>query len=180
MVNIKRIENLDRVDSCKIERTLPGKVTVTVDEKTESGYIKLKSGFAAIDENGKVMKLCQTKENPAPQINGITIVQPNKKEYIKSNEKKGKEKSETVIRVLTSLKEHDIVHLVKAVDVGNEKNISLVLTTDTVVNFGQDGKDNDDKLEYKIAFLKAILQEDKLKGGIIELSDTDSVTARMS
>ncbi|MBR3932859.1 MAG: FtsQ-type POTRA domain-containing protein [Clostridia bacterium] len=177
----KRVEALDRVDSCIIERTLPGKVTVTINEKNESGYIKVAKGYAGVDETGKVMTVTKSKQRGIPMISGIIISEPKKNDYIKSDEKKGKQKTQTVIRVLASLKEHDLVSEVKTINVKDIKNLSLVLTTETVVNLGMDGSDNDDKLEYKIAFLKAILEKDDFKsGGIIELSDTENVTARMS
>ena len=177
----KSVEALDRVDSCTIERTLPGKVTVTVNEKNESGYIKISKGYAGVDETGRVMAVTRTKQRGIPQISGITIADPKKNDYIKSDEKKGKQKTEIVIRILASLKEQDLVSMVKTVNVKDVKNLSLILTSGTVVNLGMDGNDNDDKIEYKIAFLKAILKKDEFKsGGIIELSDTENVTARMS
>ena len=50
--------------------------------------------------------------------------------------------------------------MVKTVNVKDVKNLSLILTSGTVVNLGMDGNDNDDKIEYKIAFLKAILKKE--------------------
>ena len=43
---VNNIEKLSRADKCQIERTLPGKVTLTVTEKTESAYVKVKTGYA--------------------------------------------------------------------------------------------------------------------------------------
>jgi len=70
---------------------------------------------------------------------------------------------------------------VKTINIKDTEKISLTLVTKTVVNLGEDGEENKDTLEYKIAFLKAILDEDYPKnGGIIELSDTSNVTSRVS
>lgn len=177
----ENIENLDRVDSCKIERSLPGKVTVTVNEETESGYIKVKSGYAGIDENGKVLVVTKNTEAKCPLISGMKIDDPKKDDYIKSDDKNAKEKTDILIRMLSELEARGMIAEVKSIDISDTKNISLTLVTKTVVNFGKDGKDNEDKLEYKIAFLKAILDKDYPKnGGIIELSDTSNVTSRVS
>ena len=57
----------------------------------------------------------------------------------------------------------------------------FLLAGSSAQDLGEDGDENKDTLEYKIAFLKAILDEDYPKnGGIIELSDTSSVTSRVS
>lgn len=177
----ERVSALDRVESCSIERSLPGKLSLVVKEKTERAYIKLKSGYAGIDEKGKVMIISQTMEQKAPLISGIKISEPKKGEYIKSEDKNAKQKTDTLITILTSLDKLGLVDDVKAVNISNLKKISLTLFTKTLINLGEDGKSSDEKLEYKLSFLKAILDEDYPKnGGIIELSDTSNVTGRMN
>ncbi len=177
----KNVEKLDRVGSCDIVRTLPGKVTVTVNDKCESGYIKIDSGYAGIDEMGKVIVITKTLEQKAPLISGTKVTEASKGDYIKFEDKNAKEKTDYLIRLLGALKEHDLTSHIKQSDISDMKNVSLTLVTGTVVNLGTDGKDAKDKVEYKIAFLKAILDKDYPEhGGIIELSDTDNVTARMS
>ncbi len=177
----KRVSALDRIESCSIERTLPGKLSLVVKEKTERAYIKLKSGYAGIDENGKVMIVAQSMEQKAPLVSGIKIAEPKKGDYIKCEDKNAKQKTDTLITILTSLDSLGLVDDVKAVNISNLKKISLTLFTKTVVNLGENGRDSDEKLEYKLSFLKAILDEDYPKnGGIIELSDTSNVTGRMN
>lgn len=177
----KEVMKLSRVDSCTITRTLPGKVTLSVNEKTESGYIKVKSGYAGIDETGKVLVVTKSCEAKCPLISGITIADPQKDDYIKCEEKNAKEKTDVLITLLTELSNRSMIPEVKSINIKDTKNISLTLVTKTIVNLGENGKENKDTLEYKIAFLKAILEEDYPKnGGIIELSDTSNVTGRVS
>lgn len=177
----EKIEKLDRVDSCRIERTLPGKVTISVAEEDESAYIKVKSGYAGIDEMGKVLVVTKSTEAECPTVSGIKIADPQKDDYIKSEDKNAKEKTDILIRMLTELKARELISHVKSINISDTKKLSLTLVTKTVVNFGEDGKENSDKLEYKIAFLKAILDKDyPQSGGIIELSDTSNVTSRVS
>ena len=67
------------------------------------------------------------------------------------------------------------------IDISDTNNVNLTMVSGTVVNFGMDGQDNKDKIEYKVAFLDAIMKKDYPKsGGIIELSDTNNVTIRVS
>ncbi len=177
----KRISKLDRIESCSIERSLPGKLSLVIKEKSERAYIKLKSGYAGIDENGRVMIVSQTMEQKAPLISGIKIAEAKKGDYIKSEDKNAKQKTDILITILTSLDELGLVDDVKSVNISNLKKISLTLFTKTVVNLGENGKDSGDKLSYKLSFLKAILDEDYPKnGGIIELSDTSNVTGRVN
>ena len=69
---------------------------------------------------------------------------------------------------------------VKTIDVTNLKDISAMLKKDTLVTFGEDGTENKDRIEYKIAFLKAIISEPEYKGGgQIDISNTDMVRGTM-
>lgn len=178
---VKSVEKLDRVGSCSIFRTLPGKVTITVNDKVESGYIKVDSGYAGIDEMGKVMIVANAPDQKAPVISGIKAGEAIRGEYIRSEDKNAKEKMDFLIRLLGSLKEHSITSHIKTINLADLGDVSLEMTNSTVVELGHDGKDSKDKVEYKIAHLKAILDKDYPKSGvIIDIRDTDNVTARMS
>lgn len=175
------VERLDRVGSCTIARTLPGKVTITVNDKVESGYIKVDSGYAGIDEMGKVMIICSEPEQKAPVIKGIKAGEAIRGEYIRSEDKNAKQKMDFLIRILCSLGEHGITSHIKSANLANLDDVTLEMTNGSVVELGRDGKDSNDKVEYKIATLKAILDKDYPKSGvIIDIKDTDNVTARMS
>ncbi len=178
---IRGVEKLFRVDKCEIERTLPGKITLSVTEKTEKAYIKVKSGYAGIDETGRVMVITKTCEMECPLVTGATAFDTEKGDFIKLDDEDAGEKAEILTKILTQLSLRGMIAQVKTVNIKDTDKISLTLTTDTIVNLGEDGEENKDTLEYKIAFLKAILDEDYPKnGGIIELSDTSSVTSRVS
>lgn len=178
---VRNVEKLFRVDKCEIERTLPGKITLSITEKAEKAYIKVKSGYAGIDENGRVMVITKTCEMDCPLISGVTALDTEKGDFIKLEDENAKEKSEILIKLLTGLSVRSMIPQVKTINVKDTEKISLTLVTKTVVNLGHDGEENKDTLEYKIAFLKAILDEDYPKnGGIIELSDTSNVTSRVS
>lgn len=178
---IRNVEKLFRIDKCEIERTLPGKITLSITEKAEKAYIKVKSGYAGIDENGKVTVITKTCEMDCPLVSGVTALDTEKGNFIKLEDENAKEKSQILIKLLTQLSVRGMIPQVKTINIKDTEKISLTLVTKTVVNLGHDGEENKDTLEYKIAFLKAILDEDYPKnGGIIELSDTSNVTSRVS
>lgn len=176
----REVKKLNRVSECNIERTLPGKVTINIKEETEVGYIKIKAGYAGIDENGRVLIVSKNNEMKCPLIVGLKIENPQKDDYIKSDDKKAKEKSDILFRILSELKNRGIVADIAEIDISDTGNINMTMVTKTIVNLGFDGQENEETIEYKIAFLDAILKKDYPKnGGIIELSDTDNVTIRV-
>ncbi len=177
--NVKR---LGKISSVQIVRTLPSKVTLVVDERTECGYIKEKGAYCAVDEKGTVIATQVSPNGEAPVIQGIKLKDIEIGQFMKIDSDNSKELSSLLTKILYELKAGDIISNIKTVDITDLKNIRMILTTDTLVNMGEDGEESGDTIEYKIAFLKAIIPElpDTQNGGVIELADTQNVTSRMS
>ena len=176
------IKGLGCVTDIELIRSLPGDVTIRVYEKTESAYIMEKAAYTGIDETGMVISTMSGLERKVPVIKGFKLRDTKKGQYIKVDRKDAKKVSELVGKMLTELKNQGILSKVKTIDLTNLNDIKLTLTNDTLVNMGKDGKKDGDNIEYKIAFLKAIIPEipDSQTGGVIELSDTENVTSSMS
>lgn len=177
----KKITSVGRINDVTISRSLPGKVTIYVDEQIESAYIKEKNAYVGIGCDCMVLNANTKATESVPIINGVTSRDSKNGEFIKFTDKDSKKKTELIIRMLTELKAQDILQDIKTINIKDLNDINLILTTDTLVNFGSDGEANGDKVEYKIAYLKAILAKiPAQQGGVIELADTDNVTSRMS
>ncbi len=178
----KNIKKVGKIASLKIVRNLPSEVTIEVDEKTECAYIKEKGTYTAIDETGKVIVTASAIEASVPLIEGVKLLESELGQYMKIDAENSKELSSLICRMLTELKGGDILSNIKTIDLTDLSNIRMTLTTDTLVNMGIDGTEDGDSIEYKIAFLKAIIPElpETQNGGVIELSDTENVTSRMS
>ncbi len=176
------IKKLGPVSGIRIVRSLPSGVTLEVSEKTECGYIKEKGAYTAIDETGMIIATSSALDAPVPVINGIKAVDSERGQYIKIDSDNAKTLSSLVTRMLTELKMSGILSHIKTIDVTDLTNIRMTLRTDTLVNMGIDGEDDGDNIEYKIAYLKAIIPKlpQSQNGGVIELADTDNVTSRMS
>ena len=179
---LKNIRKLKKIESVKIVRSLPSTVTLRVDENIECAYIKEKGTYTAIDETGKVIVTASPLNTDAPVIEGIRLFESELGQYMKIDSDNAKELSSLISRILTELKLGSMLDDVKIIDISDLKNIRMTLTTDTLVNMGIDGDEDGDNIEYKIAFLKAIIPElpESQNGGVIELADTDNVTSRMS
>jgi len=178
----KNIKKLSKIDSVKVVRSLPSAVTLMVDENIECAYIKEKGTYTAIDETGKVIVMASPLNSDAPVIEGIRLFESELGQYMKIDSDNAKELSSLITRILTELKLGSMLDDVKIIDISDLKNIRMTLTTDTLVNMGIDGDEDGDNIEYKIAYLKAIIPElpESQNGGVIELADTDNVTSRMS
>ncbi len=176
------IKGLGCVSDIEIIRSLPGDVTIRVYEKTESAYIMEKAAYTGIDETGTVISTMSGLERSVPVIKGIKLTDTKRGQYIKIDRKDAKTVSELIEKMLTELKSQGILSKVKFIDLTDLNDIKMTLRNDTLVNMGKDGEKDGDNIEYKIAFLKAIIPEipESQTGGVIELSDTENVTSSMS
>ena len=176
------IKALGSVTNIEIIRNLPGGVLIRVHEKHECAYIMEKAAYTGIDETGKVISTMSGLERKVPVIKGVKLTDTKKGQYIKIDHKNSKTLSSLITRMLTELKAQGILSKVKTIDITNLSDIKMTLVNNILVNMGKDGKEDGDNIEYKIAFLKAIIPEipDSQTGGVIELSDTENVTSTMS
>ncbi|MBE7050349.1 MAG: FtsQ-type POTRA domain-containing protein [Ruminococcaceae bacterium] len=175
------ISGLGKVTGIEIIRSLPGDVTIRVYEKTECAYIMEKAAYTGIDETGMIISTMSGLDRNVPLIKGIKLVDTKKGQYIKIDRKDSKVASELIRKILTELKNQEILGKVKYIDLSDLDDIKMTLRNDVLVNMGKDGNEDGDNIEYKIAFLKAIIPEiDSQTGGVVELSDTENVTSSMS
>ena len=175
----ENIESIARVSSVSITRDLPSVINIDVNEETECGYIKVKKNYAGIDSDGKVLVLSPKLEFEVPVINGMQVSDASQGQVIVSDAEDGAKKSELLSRILHEAKNQDIIKDIKSIDLSNIKDIKMLMRTEILVNLGEDGKEADNKIEYKIAYLKAIIPRmGSQRGGVIELADTNNVTSR--
>ncbi|MBQ4526892.1 MAG: FtsQ-type POTRA domain-containing protein [Clostridia bacterium] len=148
---------------------------------SESVSYDLWDKYVCIDEKGRIIAFADALSDPAPVITGIEISDSEKGQYIKiKDESHAKTISDLICRMLAEMKKQGVIVHISEIDLSELNNIRLMLNTDTLVNMGEDGDEDGDNIEYKIAFLEAIIDQPRQKGGVIELSDTDNVTERMS
>jgi len=180
----KAIEGIcaqDRINSATLTRKLPSKIVIDVLEETECSYLKIKNEYVGIDPNCRVLVITPKMIAQAPLVSGIKVKDATTGQFLRIESSSGEKKGELVSKILTEAKNQDIIKNIKSVDVSDVKDIHLTLTSDILVNLGEDGKEADNRIEYKIAYLKAIIPRlGTQKGGVIELADTNNVTSRAS
>ena len=175
------ISALGKITDIEIIRSFPGDVTIRVFEKLECAYIMEKAAYTGIDESGMVISTMSALDRNVPVIKGIKLTDTKRGQYIKIDRKDAKIVSELIVKMLTEMKSQDILGKVKYIDITDLNDIKMTLRNDTLVNMGKDGDEDGDNIEYKIAFLKAIIPEiESQTGGVVELSDTENVTSSMS
>lgn len=181
-ISQEAVSSLGRISWVKITRSVPSKIVIDVEEHIECAYVKEKGAYTGIDENGKIMVCGGEMEEKAPLIYGLKLTDSEKGQFMKVSTKNAKEISSLITRMLTELKNQGIISQIKTIDITNLTDIRMTLVNDTVVNFGEDGDEDGDNIEYKIAYLTVIIPElpDSQKGGVIELSDTENVTSSVA
>lgn len=179
---IDSIKELGAVSDIEIVRSLPSDVLIRVHERHECAYIMEKAAYTGIDETGMVISTMSGLDRKVPVIKGVKLTDTKRGQYIKLDRSDAKTVSSLISRMLTELKAQGILSKIKTIDLTNLSDIKMTLEKDILVNMGKDGKEDGDNIEYKIAFLKAIIGEipDSQTGGVIELSDTENVTSSMS
>lgn len=176
------LSKFGKIASVVVTRSFPSSVTIRVDERVECAYIKEKATYTQIDENGRVLATASGIESAVPVIQGIKIVDSEVGQFMKIDAGNAAELSSLITRMLSELKVSGIVSNVKTIDLSDLSNIRMILQGDTLVNMGEDGEEDGNNIEYKIAYLRAIIPElpASQNGGVIELADTENVTSRMS
>lgn len=176
---IDKISSMDRIKDVIITRDLPSKIVIDVTEETESAYIKMKKNYVGIDPDGRVLAVTSKTEAEVPVVNGIKVNSATTGQFIKTEADNARGKMEIMTKILTEARNQDLLKDIRIIDLNDIKDIHLTLRSDILVNLGEDGKEADNKIEYKIAYLKAIVERiDSQQGGVIELSDTNNVTSR--
>ena len=195
----EKIQSLNNIAEVEVVRDLPSTVVINIVEKDEIAYIAVgeskehKDGktdsatgrkwnkYVGIDENGTVISVSEKAQKKIPLVTGVKLASIEQGQFAVVDEKVyAKEKSDLIYRIVSELKKQDIHTRIKEINLSDIKNIYMILDTDTLVNFGEDGDEDGDSIEYKIAFLKPIIAKPRQNGGVIELSDTNNVTERAS
>lgn len=175
----KRVMKCGHISNVSVTKSFPDKLVIKVRGKNECAYIKEGNSYTGIDENGLILATSTAIKEKAPVIQGVKLQDSQNGQYIRLGGKKSKEVSSVITRMLTELKNQEIISVVKSIDITNPSDMRMLLRDETLVFFGEDGEEANDKIEYKIAFLSSIITNpDYPKGSEIDLTDTDNVTSR--
>ena len=158
---IKKIKEDPYVQDVKINRQLPNKVQIDIEERQRNFSLEFLNGYAYINNQGYILEISQDKLN-LPVIKGASTEENNITPG-KRLEQKGLEKLEVAIKIMTIAKENELDEKVTSIDISNKNEYILYLESEKkTVYLG-----NQENLTTKMLYTKKIIEKESGNEGTI-------------
>lgn len=159
---IKReIETNPYIKNVTIERKIPNKVVINIEERVKTFNIEYLNGYAYINNQGYILEIAEEKTD-LPVIKGISTEQEQIVERNRLN-KQDLEKLETVIQIINICKDYEIDTKITGVDISDKNNYIIYMEGEKKTIYLGDSSN----LSNKMLYVPAILQENSKKEGTI-------------
>ncbi len=166
----EKIKSLGYVESALIKRKFPSKIVIEVKECSEDAYVLFAGNYIGVDSEFKVISVLKASEKNAdkPVISGMALKKFDKGAPLVAAKDS---KLNATKKLVALLKSEKFLSKTEKIKITDANKISMTLDTGTVVSLG-----NSDKLDYKLSYLKEVLENlDNQRGGEIDMSDTENV-----
>ena len=151
---IKKIKEDPYVQDVKINRQLPNKVQIDIEERQRNFSLEFLNGYAYINNQGYILEISQDKLN-LPVIKGASTEENNITPG-KRLEQKDLEKLEVAIKIMTIAKENELDEKVTSIDISNKNEYILYLESEKkTVYLG-----NQENLTTKMLYTKKIIEKE--------------------
>ena len=158
---IKKIKEDPYVQDVKINRQLPNKVQIDIEERQRNFSLEFLNGYAYINNQGYILEISQDKLN-LPVIKGASAEETNITP-VKSLEQKDLEKLDVEIKIMTIAKENELDEKVTSIDISNKNEYILYLESEKkTVYLG-----NQENLTTKMLYTKKIIEKESGNEGTI-------------
>lgn len=158
---IKKIKEDPYVQEVKINRQLPNKVQIDIEERQRNFSLEFLNGYAYINNQGYILEISQDKLN-LPVIKGASTEENNITPG-KRLEQKDLEKLEVAIKIMTIAKENELDEKVTSIDISNKNEYILYLESEKkTVYLG-----NQENLTTKMLYTKKIIEKESGNEGTI-------------
>ena len=158
---IKKIKEDPYVQDVKINRQLPNKVQIDIEERQRNFSLEFLNGYAYINNQGYILEISQDKLN-LPVIKGASTEENNITPG-KRLEQKDLEKLEEAIKIMTIAKENELDEKVTSIDISNKNEYILYLESEKkTVYLG-----NQENLTTKMLYTKKIIEKESGNEGTI-------------
>mgnify|MGYP002536236898 FL=1 len=158
---IKKIKEDPYVQDVKINRQLPNKVQIDIEERQRNFSLEFLNGYAYINNQGYILEISQDKLN-LPVIKGASTEENNIRPG-KRLEQKDLEKLEVAIKIMTIAKENELDEKVTSIDISNKNEYILYLESEKkTVYLG-----NQENLTTKMLYTKKIIEKESGNEGTI-------------
>ena len=163
---IAGIEKLAYVKTADINRVFPNKIKITVAEGKVCAVIALSNGFAAIDDNGKVMEISE-EPKVSPVVYGLTSKKSEVGEKISIDETT---QLDVILKYINELNQQALMipYVSLTADGGD---VWVELENGILVCFG-----NDDEIEYKVAaFAESLRSSGDIDAGFFDVTTPERI-----
>ncbi|MCQ4726323.1 FtsQ-type POTRA domain-containing protein [Anaerotignum faecicola] len=151
------------IESVRINRTLPDKVDIIIDERRVRGYVPYMGSYLYIDEYGRVLEINQAVTEPLPVVTGLAFNSFSLGQKIDCENPEAFDIIVTIAQVMTK---YDMLDTVVRIDVSDTNKI-MAYVRKVEINLG-DGTNCDEKIRTMSEVIKQIPENDR---GTLDLSD---------
>lgn len=157
----KNIKTNAYIENVKIERKLPNKIEIQVEERQRDYNVEFLNGYAYINKQGYILEKSQEKLD-LPTIQGIST---EEEQIVEGNRLNSEdlEKLETVIQIMSTCKNYDLDTKVTTINIENKDEYSLYMEEEKkTIYLG-----NKNNLSNKMLYVKTIIEKNQGKEGYI-------------
>lgn len=157
----KNIRTNAYIENVKIERKIPNKIEIQVEERQRDYNVEFLNGYAYINKQGYILEKSQEKLD-LPTIQGIST---EEEQIVEGNRLNSEdlEKLETVIQIMSTCKNYDLDTKVTTINIENKDEYSLYMEEEKkTIYLG-----NKNNLSNKMLYVKTIIEKNQGKEGYI-------------
>lgn len=157
----KEIKTNPYIKNVTIERKIPNKVVINIEERVRTFNIENLNGYAYINNQGYILEIAEEKAD-LPVIKGTSTAQEQIVERNRLNDQ-DLEKLETVIQIINICKDYEIDTKITSIDISDKNNYIVYMEGEKKTIYLGDSSN----LSNKMLYVPAILQENLEKEGTI-------------
>lgn len=157
----KDIKTNPYVESIKVQRRLPNRVEITIEERQKNYNVEFLNGYVYINNQGYILEISEQKLD-LPVIQGVSTEQ---KEIVAGNRLNAEDlsKLENVIQIMNICKNYDLEKKVSSINIEDKDNYILYLEEEKkTIDLGDESN-----LSNKMLYVSTILKENEGKEGTI-------------
>ncbi len=160
-------KSLPYLTNVTIERTLPGSVTIEVEETSAVAVLTVANGYWYIDASGKLLEL-RTSDNGLPHITGVSLVTPTQGTVF-SVDTAYRTKRTSVIALLTALESQGLLADLISIDLSDGSQLSMQYTEKYIVKIPY-GADFDYRVRAMSGIIDNLTGTNDLSYGVIDMT----------